>query len=63
MKIQEFVWLEDRVNHISGHGITPDEVEEVCFGQAYVQRAKSKGIILSITSVAQQKPGDTYSVL
>ncbi len=43
MKIQELVWLKDRVDHIASHGITPDEVEEVCFGQAYVQRAKSKG--------------------
>jgi len=34
MKIQELVWLKDRVDHIAGHGITPDEVEEVCFGQA-----------------------------
>jgi hypothetical protein len=34
MKIKEFVWLEDSIIHISGHGITLDEVEEVCFGQA-----------------------------
>jgi len=43
MKIHELVWLKDRVDHIASHGITPDEVEDVCFGQAYVQRAKSKG--------------------
>ncbi len=43
MKIHELVWLKDRVDHIASHGITLDEVEDVCFGQAYVQRAKSKG--------------------
>lgn len=25
------------------HGVTPEEVEEVCFGRALVQRAKSEG--------------------
>ena len=25
------------------HGVTPDEVEEVCFGRSLVQRAKSEG--------------------
>lgn len=43
MKIYEFVWPEDRVDHISGHGVNPEEVEEVCFSQALVQRTKSHG--------------------
>lgn len=43
MKIEVFLWPEDRIEHIAGHGITPDEVEEVCFGRSYVQRAKSEG--------------------
>ena len=43
MKIYEFIWPEDRVEHIARHGIHPEEVEEVCFGRALVQRTKSSG--------------------
>ena len=43
MQIHEFLWPDDRVDHISRHGIRPEEVEQVCFGQALVQRAKSSG--------------------
>lgn len=42
-KIHEFIWPEDRVDHIARHGVTPEEVEETCFGQPLVQRAKSQG--------------------
>ncbi|MBM3300635.1 MAG: hypothetical protein FJY85_11840, partial [Deltaproteobacteria bacterium] len=37
------IWPEDRVDHIAAHGIAPGEVEDACFGQALVQRAKSEG--------------------
>ncbi len=43
MKIDFLLWPQDRVEHIARHGISPDEVEEVCFGYPYVQRAKSEG--------------------
>ncbi len=43
MKIHQIIWPEDRIDHIASHGIDPDEVEDVCFGQALVLRAKSKG--------------------
>lgn len=43
MKIHELIWPENRIDHIARHGITPEEVEEVCFGKAFVQRAKSQG--------------------
>jgi len=43
MKIRELIWPEGRVDHIKRHGITPEEVEETCFGKSFVQRAKSKG--------------------
>lgn len=43
MRIHEFVWPQDRIDHIARHGVTPGEVEEVCFGRPYVQRAKSDG--------------------
>jgi len=51
VQIREFVWPDDRVDHISRHGILPAEVEEVCFGGAFVQRAKSS------------RPNPVYSVL
>ena len=43
MRIHEFIWPEDRIIHITQHDVTPEEVEEVCFGKAFVQRAKSEG--------------------
>jgi uncharacterized DUF497 family protein len=43
MRIHQFIWLEDRIDHIAQHDVTPEEVEEVCFGRAFVQRAKSEG--------------------
>ena len=43
MQIHEFIWPADRVNHLARHGVQPDEVEEVCFGEALIQRAKASG--------------------
>jgi uncharacterized DUF497 family protein len=43
LKIYEFVWTNDRINHIAHHKVMPNEVEEVCFGNSFVQRAKSQG--------------------
>lgn len=43
MKIHELIWPAERIEHIARHGVTPEEVEEVCFGQPLVLRAKSEG--------------------
>jgi hypothetical protein len=43
MKIHEIIWPADRVDHIASHNVTPEEFEEVCFGQALVLRTKSTG--------------------
>jgi uncharacterized protein len=43
MTIDEFVWPEERIEHIARHGVAPDEVEQVCFGQPLVRRTKSEG--------------------
>ena len=43
MKIYELIWPEDRIAHIAEHDVRPEEVEEVCFGRSFVQRAKSFG--------------------
>jgi len=43
MAIHEFVWPQDRIDHIACHGVTPQEVDQVCFSRCLVQRAKSQG--------------------
>ena len=43
MRIHQFIWPADRIDHIAQHDVTPEEVEEVCFGKAFVRRAKSEG--------------------
>ena len=43
MRIHEIIWPADRVDHIAAHNVTPEEFEEVCFGQALVLRTKSTG--------------------
>jgi uncharacterized protein len=43
VQIQQFVWTNDRIEHIARHGVQPEEVEQACFGTAFVQVAKSRG--------------------
>jgi uncharacterized protein len=43
MKIREFIWSDDRIAHVAQHDVRPEEVEEVCFGEALVQCAKAEG--------------------
>ena len=43
MRIDELLWPHDRIEHIARHGVTPEEVEQVCFSQSLVLRAKSYG--------------------
>ena len=43
VKIRELVWPQDRIAHISRHGVSPDEVEEVCFARSLVQEARTAG--------------------
>ena len=43
MKIYEFVWTEERIEHIARHGVEPEELEEACFGRPLVRRAKATG--------------------
>jgi hypothetical protein len=57
VRIREFIWPEDRVEHIAGHGVTPEEVEEACFGQALIQQAKSEGENPVFYILGQTEPG------
>lgn len=43
MPISEFLWPNDRVDHIARHGVQPEEVEEACFGKPLVLTAESTG--------------------
>lgn len=43
MPIAQFLWPEDRVEHIAQHDVTPEEFEQVCFGRALILRAKARG--------------------
>jgi uncharacterized protein len=43
VEITELLWPEDRIAHIARHGVSPEEVEDVCFGRPLVLRAKSGG--------------------
>ena len=43
MRIRDLIWPEERVEHIARHGVTPEEVEDVCFGSSLVRKAKSEG--------------------
>ena len=31
MKISEIIWVDDTIAHIARHGVTPQEVEDICF--------------------------------
>lgn len=43
MKIHEFIWPQEQIDHVALHGVEPEEVEEACFGKPLVLRAKSEG--------------------
>ena len=43
VRIYELIWPQDKIEHIAQHGVTPDEVIEVCLGNSFVQRTKSQG--------------------
>jgi hypothetical protein len=43
MRIREFVWPQDRIDPIAQHGLTPEEVEQMCPGRPLVQRATAIG--------------------
>jgi uncharacterized protein len=40
---QPMLWPEERIEHIARHRVTPEEVEDVCFGKPWVRRVKSEG--------------------
>lgn len=58
MRAKEFIWPEERVDHIARHGVSPEEFEEACFSEPLVYRAKSEGpnpvyYVLGITNIGR----------
>jgi len=43
MPIHDLIWPKDRIEHIAGHGVEPEEVEQACFARSLVRRGKSRG--------------------
>lgn len=43
MTIYELVWPHDRVEHIAFHGVKPEEVDDICFGECLVLGTRSTG--------------------
>ena len=44
MRIERLIWPKDRIEHVARHGVTPLEVEEICFGHPLVLRGKATGL-------------------
>ncbi len=49
MKICELVWDDDNIDHIAKHNVTPDEVEDVCFGLHISKKESMQRYILKWT--------------
>jgi len=38
--IRELLWTDWNIEHIARHNVSPDEVEEVCYSNPFVARAR-----------------------
>ena len=45
MKIREFEWDEQNIDHTACHGVSPEEVEEACNNRPFVLKGR-KGLYL-----------------
>ena len=59
MEISHFIWNEDIIEHIIRHNVTPEEVEEVCFGRSIIFKSKqaTKGINPTYYALGQTDTG------
>ena len=58
MNIYAIVWPEEQIEHIARHNVTPEEFEEVCFGQSLVLRTKAHGPSPVYQVLGQTASGD-----
>jgi len=40
-RITRLLWDADNISHIADHGVTPDEVEEVCFSRPWLLKSRA----------------------
>ena len=40
--IRELLWTDWNIEHIARHNVSPDEVEEVCYSNPFVTKARNK---------------------
>jgi uncharacterized DUF497 family protein len=51
MFIRDLNWDEENLDHIAAHTVEPDEVEDVCYGSALIERAsEGKHVLLGQTA-------------
>jgi len=43
---REFEWDEGNIEHILGHNVVPDEVEEACVNKPYVRKTADKRYLI-----------------
>ena len=46
MKIADFEWDEDNINHIARHGVSPEEVEEACYDEPFVLKGRQGSYLI-----------------
>ncbi len=44
--VEDLIWDNRNLEHIAGHGVTKYEVEEVCYSEPYVRRARNKTLAI-----------------
>ncbi|MDO8691273.1 MAG: BrnT family toxin [Dehalococcoidia bacterium] len=47
MIIADLEWDDENVRHIARHGVTPEEVEDICFGSHISERECNRRYVLS----------------
>jgi len=59
VQISQLVWNEDIIEHITRHNVTPEEVEEVCFGNPLILKSKqsTKGLNTLCYAMARTDSG------
>ncbi len=62
MPIQEFVWPQDRIDHIDRHGVVPAEVEEAFFVRRWCNARSPRARIPSTTFSGKPTPDDRRDV-
>jgi len=44
--VEDLIWDDQNLGHIAEHGVSDAEVEEVCYSDPYVKRARNNALAL-----------------